>query len=100
MNEPANFGTNEERPWNWPESETPYWSLKCPDDNKWDAPAYKPRSQWGLWMCDKTICMTSLHDEGRLRHYDVHNLYGHSMTMPSLRYRSTNLMFESQEAST
>ena len=30
MNEPANFGTNEEKPWNWPDHSEPYWSLKCP----------------------------------------------------------------------
>lgn len=41
MNEPANFGTNEERPFNWPEDAKPYWSLKC-INNKWDDPPYKP----------------------------------------------------------
>ena len=29
MNEPANFGTNENKPWNWPEKDEPYWSLNC-----------------------------------------------------------------------
>ena len=29
MNEPASFGTNEERPFNWPEDDKPYWSLNC-----------------------------------------------------------------------
>jgi len=38
MNEPANFGTNDERPWNWPETERPYWSLKCPTGNLDDPP--------------------------------------------------------------
>ena len=29
MNEPANFGTNLEKPFNWPDNLAP-WSLKCP----------------------------------------------------------------------
>ena len=43
MNEPANFDTNGERPWNWPEKDKPYWSLKCTlDNNTLDIPPYKP----------------------------------------------------------
>ena len=41
MNEPANFGTNEYKPWNWPEHDKPYWSLNC-SVNKYDDPPYKP----------------------------------------------------------
>lgn len=41
MNEPSNFGTNQQRPMNWPEKDKPYWSLKCPQ-SKWDDPVYKP----------------------------------------------------------
>jgi len=48
MNEPANFGTNEERPWNWPEDCRPYWSLKCPDGN-FDDPPY--RTSQCLCLC-------------------------------------------------
>ncbi|XP_014679927.1 PREDICTED: sucrase-isomaltase, intestinal-like [Priapulus caudatus] len=44
MNEPACFGTNDERPWNWPEGELPYWTLKCYEDNKYDSPPYKTNS--------------------------------------------------------
>ena len=40
MNEPANFGTNEDRPWNWPEDARPYWSLKCPT-GPLDDPPYR-----------------------------------------------------------
>ena len=40
MNEPANFGTNEEKPFNWPEKDRPYWSLKCPY-NTLDDPPYR-----------------------------------------------------------
>ena len=41
MNEPANFGTNEERAFMWPEKDVPYWTLKCPKSH-WDDPPYKP----------------------------------------------------------
>lgn len=37
MNEPANFGTNEEKPWNYPPNE-PTWSLHCPDSPLEDPP--------------------------------------------------------------
>ena len=37
MNEPANFGTNEEKPWNWPEGKEP-WSLQCPESTLDDPP--------------------------------------------------------------
>ena len=40
MNEPANFGTNEIRPWNWPKNATYDWSLKCPNSDL-DDPPYK-----------------------------------------------------------
>jgi len=43
MNEPANFDTNEERAWNWPEKDTPYWTLQClQDNNTYDVPPFKP----------------------------------------------------------
>uniref|UniRef100_A0A1I8G6W8 P-type domain-containing protein n=1 Tax=Macrostomum lignano TaxID=282301 RepID=A0A1I8G6W8_9PLAT len=75
MNEPANFGTNEERPWNWPEHARPYWSLKCNLSDKLETPPYKTK-MWGPWISDKTICMNALHNDGKYRHYDVHSLYG------------------------
>ena len=40
MNEPANFGTNEEKPWNWPEDWKPYWSLKCSTEDPMDGPKF------------------------------------------------------------
>ncbi|XP_076463033.1 putative maltase-glucoamylase 2 [Babylonia areolata] len=87
MNEPANFGTNEEKPWNWPEDARPYWSLQC-DNNRWDEPDYRPLAAY-LYdtkdkrkrISDKTLCMNGVqgqHDE--YRHYDVHSLYGWSQT--------------------
>ena len=47
MNEPANFDTNGEKPWNWPEHrpEEP-WTLKC-GNSSLDDPPY-PTSQFLL----------------------------------------------------
>ena len=42
MNEPANFGTNLDKPWNWPEDDKPYWSLKCPAEEN---PPFIPGKQ-------------------------------------------------------
>ena len=41
MNEPANFGTNQVRPWNWPIGKEP-WSLKCKEGDEYEDPPYKP----------------------------------------------------------
>ena len=41
MNEPANFDTNLDKPFNWP-AERPAWNLKCPE-NQWDDPPYITR---------------------------------------------------------
>ncbi|XP_053395701.1 maltase-glucoamylase-like [Mercenaria mercenaria] len=85
MNEPANFDTNGERPWNWPEKDKPYWTLKCTlDNNTLDIPPYKPRSVLGEYLSEKTLCMVGLQDDGKYRHYDVHSLYGWSEMEPTL----------------
>ncbi|XP_013421015.1 sucrase-isomaltase, intestinal [Lingula anatina] len=85
MNEPANFGTNEERPFNWPKDVKPYWSLHCPE-NEWDDPPYKPRAVYGPRLSDKTLCMIGVQQSAdrEYRHYDVHSLYGWSQTEPTL----------------
>ncbi|KAK3600456.1 hypothetical protein CHS0354_037863 [Potamilus streckersoni] len=83
MNEPANFGTNEEKPWNWPANKEP-WSLKCPTNSTLDHPPYKPRGVYGLYLSDKTLCMEGLQGNGTLQHYDVHSLYGWKQTEPTL----------------
>ncbi|XP_063403845.1 maltase-glucoamylase-like [Mytilus trossulus] len=83
MNEPANFDTDKERPFNWPESAKPYWSLKCPE-SKLDDPPYKPRGIYGARLSDKTLCMVALQNDGKYRHYNVHSLYGWSQTKPTL----------------
>ncbi|XP_063595395.1 maltase-glucoamylase-like [Penaeus indicus] len=87
MNEPANFGTNEERPWNWPEEWGP-WSLTCPP-SPLDDPPYvtAAASVWGedKRLSDKTLCMVARQgDDRELSHYDVHNLYGWSEALPTL----------------
>ncbi|OWF38082.1 sucrase-isomaltase, intestinal-like [Mizuhopecten yessoensis] len=83
MNEPANFGTNEEHPWNWDENSKPYWSLNCPT-SRWDDPPYKPKAIFGSRLSDKTLCMVAVQNEARHMHYDVHSLYGWSQTEPTL----------------
>ncbi|KHJ95888.1 hypothetical protein OESDEN_04159 [Oesophagostomum dentatum] len=52
MNEPANFGTNEEHPWYF-DDPTHYnaTALKCPateegKDAEWDMPPYKTQAVW------------------------------------------------------
>lgn len=83
MNEPANFGTNEEHPWNWDENVKPYWSLKCPR-SRWDDPPYKPKAVLGPRLSEKTLCMIAVQNRGSYKHYDVHSLYGWSQTEPTL----------------
>ena len=61
MNEPANFGTNEERPFNWPEDALPYWSLKCPRSD-WDDPPYKPGDCSKHHLSRETILFTNNSD--------------------------------------
>ncbi|CAL4100017.1 unnamed protein product, partial [Meganyctiphanes norvegica] len=80
MNEPANFGTDQEQPWNWPEGQEP-WSLKCPT-SKWDNPPYFPKATSVgdvNKLSDKTLCMAA-QEGGKYRHYDVHNLFGWKQT--------------------
>lgn len=90
MNEPANFGTNEEKPWNWP-AERPPWSLKCPNNN-YDDPPYLPlvARPYGnrVRISDKTICMRARQGESdqEYTHYDVHNMFGWSQSEPTQRY--------------
>ncbi|ESP05177.1 hypothetical protein LOTGIDRAFT_102400, partial [Lottia gigantea] len=66
------------RPWNWPEKDKPYWSLKC-GNNTWDDPPYRTTR-----LSDKTLCLVGRQgDRGQYSHYDVHSLYGWSQTMPT-----------------
>ncbi|ROT64340.1 alpha glucosidase [Penaeus vannamei] len=86
MNEPANFGTNLDKPWNWPEGKDP-WSLKCPE-NKWDSPPYptmmiRVGDNQSKKISDHTICMSGNQTDGTKTylHYDVHSLYGLTETI-------------------
>jgi len=87
MNEPANFDTNLDKPFNWP-PERPVWNLKCPT-NEWDDPPYitlaAKRSQ-SRRLSDKTICMVGKQGPNdEYLHYALHNLYGWSHTEPTLQ---------------
>lgn len=84
MNDPAAFGTNEDKPFNWADDREP-WSLKCPDDQyelvKTKASyVHKDNNK----LSDKTLCMTGLQGErNQYKHFDVHNLYGHTQLVPT-----------------
>ncbi len=89
MNEPANFDTNKEKPWNWPVGK-PAWNLVCPSNNSLDNPPYLPlvATMYGpeTKISDKTLCMIGRQGEtDQYNHYDVHNLYGWSQTEPTLQ---------------
>lgn len=84
MNEPATFGTNDERPFNMPAS-SESWSLKCPDD---EYELVKTKASYlyenNKKLSQKTICMTGLHGENNeYKHFDVHNLYGYFESIPT-----------------
>lgn len=92
MNEPANFGTNEEKPWNWPQGAKPYWSLKCNEGEALEDPPYRTmaafvydREDRKIRISDKTICMVAKQgNNGEYNHYDVHSLYGWSQSPSTL----------------
>ncbi|CAF0953791.1 unnamed protein product [Adineta steineri] len=85
MNEPANFDTNKDKPWNWNGEEL--WNLHCPiDDEPFENPPYKT-AICGDYISDKTLCMIGEQTDGQghiYNHYDVHSLYGWSETVASL----------------
>jgi len=83
MNEPSNFDTNLEKPFNWP-IDKPSWNLICPT-NKWDDPPYRTlsakRSGSGR-LSDKTLCMVGrMGPNNQHLHYELHNLFGWSETV-------------------
>ncbi|KFD51735.1 hypothetical protein M513_07432 [Trichuris suis] len=87
MNEPANFGTNEDPPWysNDPKlKDIP--ALNC-RKNKIDDPPYQTEAAylWSSRLSAKTLCMCARQGEsGQYLHYNVHSLYGLSETEPTL----------------
>ncbi|CAF0925323.1 unnamed protein product [Rotaria sordida] len=84
LSEPANFDTNKLQPWNWPHAEP--WNLHCPMEEALESPRYKTAIH-GDYLSDKTLCMIAEQKDGQgkiYNHYDVHNLYGWSETLPTL----------------
>jgi maltase-glucoamylase len=84
MNDPSAFGTNELKPFNWPEDREP-WSLKCPDD---EYELVKTKASYvhkdNNKLSDKTLCMIGLQGENNeFKHFDVHNLFGHVQLQPT-----------------
>ncbi|KAJ8305351.1 hypothetical protein KUTeg_015896 [Tegillarca granosa] len=92
MNEPANFGTNELKPFNWPKNNTDYWSLKC-DTSKYDDPPYRTMAAYVYdtdkkkgRLSDKTLCMVGRQgDDNNMMHYNTHSLFGWSQSEPTLQ---------------
>ncbi|KHJ91788.1 glycosyl hydrolase, family 31 [Oesophagostomum dentatum] len=90
MNEPANFGTNEDHPWYFDDpAHDNVTTLKCPvveggRDAEWDMPPYKTRAVWGFEEANKpylstvTLCMNGIQSGGEMRFYNVKSLYGWS----------------------
>ncbi|KIH59312.1 glycosyl hydrolase, family 31 [Ancylostoma duodenale] len=78
MNEPANFGTNEAKPWYFDNPDHPNIStLYCPlegPDSSWDMPPYKTHND--AILATKTLCMLALQANDTQRFYNVKGLYG------------------------
>lgn len=83
MNEPSNFDTNMEKPFNWPDGKES-WNLFCPK-NKWDDPPYVPLSAKHTAsgrLSDKTFCMVGKMGQNEEKlHYELHNVFGWSETV-------------------
>lgn len=95
MNDPAVFGTNQDKPWNWPEN-LPPWSLKCPDDPYEMVKTKASFVHGNIKLSDKTLCMTGLQGENNeYKHFDVHNLYGHLEMIPT--YQAAKLVTGSSD---
>ncbi|VDM96215.1 unnamed protein product [Thelazia callipaeda] len=82
MNEPAVFGTNEEKPWYFDQEDRPVKlvPLWCPLNNSWDDPPYKTYGVYG-WgntaqLCSKTLCMNAVTNDGKQLFYNTKSLYG------------------------
>ncbi|GMS93692.1 hypothetical protein PENTCL1PPCAC_15867, partial [Pristionchus entomophagus] len=86
MNEPSSFGTNEDHPFFFDDSDHPNIEpLRCPTsgpDADWDIPPYQTEAVYhygfGSILATKTVCMRAVQGRGALRLYDTHNLYGWS----------------------
>lgn len=86
MNEPSNFGTNQDHPWYFDSDDHPNDApLFCPTNGSspWEMPPYKTRAVWrfgdansGAFLSSNTLCMLAQQDGGKQRFYNVKNLYG------------------------
>eukprot|EP00088_Acartia_fossae_P064412 TRINITY_DN7924_c0_g1_i12.p1 TRINITY_DN7924_c0_g1~~TRINITY_DN7924_c0_g1_i12.p1 ORF type:complete len:879 (-),score=174.43 TRINITY_DN7924_c0_g1_i12:112-2748(-) len=74
MNEPANFVAG---------------SVQGCQENKWNNPPYKPQTDGGDSLLDKTICMDAVQEPGL--HYNVHSMYGWSEAQATNRALRTVL---------
>uniref|UniRef100_A0A914ECA2 P-type domain-containing protein n=1 Tax=Acrobeloides nanus TaxID=290746 RepID=A0A914ECA2_9BILA len=86
MNEPSNFGTNQDNPWYYNDPDHPKDEpLKCPttgNDGALDVPPYQTTNvyQWGNgnYLCTNTLCMLAVTNNGTNNFYDTKCLYGWS----------------------
>jgi len=84
MNEPSNFGTNDDHPWYYDSSDHPNdLPLKCPTsgpDASLDIPPYLTTNvwTWGGYLATNTLCMLATTMRNQSRFYDTKNLYGWS----------------------
>uniref|UniRef100_A0A915ASA5 Galactose mutarotase N-terminal barrel domain-containing protein n=3 Tax=Parascaris univalens TaxID=6257 RepID=A0A915ASA5_PARUN len=89
MNEPAAFGTNEERPWYFDYADHPnITSLRCPltgTDSHYDSPPFKTFNVYtygdNAHLSTKTLCMLAMTARGKARLYDTKSLYGLAETV-------------------
>jgi alpha-glucosidase len=98
MNEPSNFGTNQDHPWYY-DNPGQFWRkisqtlitdhpndlpLFCPitgPDSKLDFPSYHTQAAYqyggyGALLCQNTVCMLGVVNRGKYTIYDMKNLYG------------------------
>uniref|UniRef100_A0A8R1HPV8 P-type domain-containing protein n=1 Tax=Caenorhabditis japonica TaxID=281687 RepID=A0A8R1HPV8_CAEJA len=86
MNEPSNFGTNQNHPWYFDSDDHPNDApLFCPTNGSsaWEMPPYKTHAVWrfgdassSAFLASNTLCMVGLQDAGNQRFYNVKNIYG------------------------
>ncbi|KAI6184881.1 P-type domain-containing protein [Aphelenchoides bicaudatus] len=100
MNEPSNFGTNQDHPWYYDNPDHPNdLPLFCPvsgDDSKLDFPPYHTQAGYlyGGYnnpLCSNTVCMLGVVNRGKYTIYDVKNLYGlhHQIATQQALYQTT-----------
>uniref|UniRef100_A0A7E4VGI2 Maltase n=1 Tax=Panagrellus redivivus TaxID=6233 RepID=A0A7E4VGI2_PANRE len=86
MNEPSNFGTNQDPPWYYGSSDHPNdLPLKCPTsgaDSALDIPPYKTKGVYiygdGNVFASNTLCAFGTSIRGQSTLYNTKNLYGYS----------------------